>query len=271
MIDLLRIFTKVYECKNFTKAAELLFISQPTISLKMKQLEQELDVKLFVRQGAKSVQTTEQAEVLYKRAKEMLRFWDETTQIVTEQPTISLTIACSNTFALYYVPACITNFVKVFPQVDLTLNMVNSEEAVQAIEKYEADIALIEKPIATDGFQKELLFQDELVLAGVETGLWLMREEHSGLHYFNELYLVENGLTPRKIYANNTEMLRKLLRGHVGQTILPKIATKHLTYTTLPGKYKRNMYLVTQPRQPNHMMNEIITWVTAYFKEIHEK
>lgn len=264
MMDMLRIFTKVYECQNFTRAAELLFISQPTISLKMKQLEEQLDVQLFVRQGAKSVQTTKQADLLYKRAKDMLHFWEETTLALHHAQPTTLTIACSNTFGLYYVPRCMTAFTKAFPAVHLTLNLMNSEEAVRAIQQGTANIALIEKPIATDGLYKELLFRDELVLAGSGEH-WLLREEHSGLHYFNELYLVEQNLTPPKIVANNAELIRQLLQEKVGQTILPKVAVANIPYQSLPGKYKRNMYLVAQQRQPP-FLTEIITWLVSYFK-----
>ncbi|MER1985136.1 MAG: LysR family transcriptional regulator [Solibacillus sp.] len=265
LMDMLRIFTKVYECQNFSRAAELLFISQPTISLKMKQLEQQLDVQLFVRQGAKSVQTTEQADMLYKRAKEMLRFWEETTLALQDAEPTTLTIACSNTFGVYYVPSCVAELTDAFPSVRLTLNLMNSEEAVHALRQDAADVALIEKPIATDGLTKELLFRDELVLAG-SGERWLMREEHSGVHYFNELYLVENGLTPHKIYANNAELIRQLLHQQVGQTILPKVAVTDVPYQRLPGKYKRNMYLVAQQKQ-NQFLMEIVTWLVLHFQQ----
>lgn len=54
MLKLLETFKMVYETKNFSKAAELLFISQPTVSAQIKQLEQDLDTPLFYAMVAKT-------------------------------------------------------------------------------------------------------------------------------------------------------------------------------------------------------------------------
>lgn len=61
MFKLLKTFRAVYETRNFSKAAELLYISQPAVSNQIKQLEEELDIQLFVRNGRQEFITTKQA------------------------------------------------------------------------------------------------------------------------------------------------------------------------------------------------------------------
>lgn len=268
MLEKLRIFNTVYECKNFTRASELLFISQPTISLKMKQLEEALQVTLFIRQGAKSVQTTEQADILYEKAKNLLDDFELLKNSLHSEyeQRVPFTIACSNTFALYYVPQMLPRLLDVFPQLEIRIEMMNSEQAVQQVVRHEAHAALIEKPIATDGLFKQLLFQDELVLAGTSSTYWLMREATSGVHYFNALYLAEHNISPNFLYVNNTETLRKLVANGVGQSILPKVACEEIPHKPLSSQYKRNMYIVAPLTEKQHIVKQVREWLLTAFE-----
>lgn len=270
VLQLLQVFVKVYECRNFTKASELLFISQPTISLKMKQLEEQLNVTLFIRKGAKSIQPTPQADFLYEQAMTMLDLWKQTVYSIEHESleVMSCTIACSNTFGMYYLPAMMPQFIERFPNVEFTLTIMNSEEAVQQLQQHEADIAFVEKPIDTTGLYKKVLFQDELVLVGQEQSpQWLMREKHSGIRYFNELFIAENNLQPQFMYVNNSEMMRQLLMRGVGRTIMPKLAIGTLPYEELPDKYNRNMYFIMRHVDSTHPLYGIERWIEAFFAE----
>lgn len=268
MFTTLKIFAKVYETENFSKAAELLYISQPTISLKMKQLETDLNTTLFIRQGMKSIKPTEEAALLYERVKQMIDLWDDTTNLLHKevQKPIPFTIACSNTFGLYYIPKMIPSFCDVFPQVALTVKMTNSEEALQQVIRHEATIGLIEKPIITNDVMKKILFEDELVLAGRDDSVWLMREARSGLHFFNELYFAEQGFTPPILTLNNDEMIRQMLLLGVGRTIFPKIGLENIPFQPLAPKYKRTMYLVARNTYDHKIVEQCMKWIEQYFE-----
>ncbi|MBV7515935.1 LysR family transcriptional regulator, partial [Pseudomonas sp. PDM25] len=67
----LKAFLAVFEERNITSAAQRLFISQPTLSVTIKQLEQELGATLFIRQP-RGVEVTEEARVLYPQARRMV-------------------------------------------------------------------------------------------------------------------------------------------------------------------------------------------------------
>ena len=267
MFTTLKIFTKVYETENFSKAAELLYISQPTVSMKMKQLENELNTTLFIRQGMKSIKLTEEATIFYERVKQMMDLWDDTTTLLqtSEQKPTPYTIACSNTFGLYYIPKMIPHLQAAFPQIALTVKMTNSEEALQHVIHHEATVALIEKPIVTNDVTKQILFEDELVLAGVDHSIWLMREARSGLHFFNELYFAEQGYTPPILTLNNDEMIRQMLLLGVGKTIFPKIGLDQIPYERLAPKYKRTMYLIARNTYDSPMIEACNQWIYEYF------
>ncbi len=71
-LDALKTFITLVEVNNFTKTSEKLHISQPSVSLHIKNLEQELQTTLFIRSPPKSVQITPTGEILYKRAKQIM-------------------------------------------------------------------------------------------------------------------------------------------------------------------------------------------------------
>ena len=72
MFKYLETFKVVYETKHFSKAAELLFIAQPTVSAQIKQLEADLGVALFIRNGRQEIETTPQGDLLYQKSVNLL-------------------------------------------------------------------------------------------------------------------------------------------------------------------------------------------------------
>lgn len=67
MFEWIKTFIAVYETKNFSAAAKQLYISQPTVSLQIKKLEQHFSIKLFYRNGKQSVIPTKEADFLYPK------------------------------------------------------------------------------------------------------------------------------------------------------------------------------------------------------------
>lgn len=95
--DALKTFVTLAEVKNFTKTAELLLMSQPSVSMHVKNLEKEFQTKLFQR-SPKYLKITPSGEILYDRAKQMITIYEQTRQeILDQQHTIKgdLKIAAS--------------------------------------------------------------------------------------------------------------------------------------------------------------------------------
>ena len=76
MFQRFTIFMQAYKLRNFSEVANTLFISQPTVSVQLKKLEEELHVTLFIRQGPKEVIPTEEADYLYRQLLNLRDEWD---------------------------------------------------------------------------------------------------------------------------------------------------------------------------------------------------
>ncbi|MGE1043963.1 LysR substrate-binding domain-containing protein [Bacillus wiedmannii] len=245
MIETLTIFIKVYEQRNFTRASEILFISQPTISTKIKQLEQRLNTTFFIRKGPKSITPTEAAHTFYEYALQAVDAWKHTVEQLQDQPKrMRCIIGCSNTIGVHYLPSIMSALIVTFPNVDFSIHMENSEQVVSLLMKHKFDIGLIEKPIDTYPLQKVTLCTDELVLAGsIDSPIWLMREKHSGVHFFNELYIAEQNINAQFIEVNNNEIIMNMLKKGIGKTILSrKGLPDNVPCIELTNRYHRSLY-----------------------------
>ncbi|WP_010286253.1 LysR family transcriptional regulator [Kurthia massiliensis] len=263
MLEHLKIFIKVYEQRNFTKASELLFISQPTISTRIKQLEQQLQTHFFIRKGPKSIVPTEAAHTFYQYALKAVDDFNQTVEALHEEPRTRCHIACSNTIAIHYFPQTFPSLVAQFPAVDFKLSLYNSAEVVEGVKQHHVDIGLIEKPIDTYPLQKTALTTDELVLAGnVDSPYWLMRETDSGVHFFNELYIAEHNMNVQFIYLNSNEVIVELLKQGFGKTILSKKGLPTSIPTEkLSERYLRTLYVLSRedlPPQTADVYNAIV-------------
>lgn len=269
MFKLLKTFQIVYETKNFSQAAKQLFISQPAVSTQIKQLEQELEVTLFIRSGRQDIQTTKQADILYIHLLNLSDDWEDLLQdlnrIGWEKETC--VIAASNTFAVHYLPEIMASAIEAFPMLSFSLEMGNSEEVLEKIRKHQAHFGFIEKPLLTEGLIREEIISDELVLAGDLTQKrWLVREENSGVYYYTERYFLENNLIPEKLTIKNNEMIIKCLELGIGKSILSKKAVPEtVSFQPLGAEYQRKFYYVKREHIKSSQLNKFGMFINSYY------
>ncbi|MEG0550003.1 MAG: LysR family transcriptional regulator [Vagococcus sp.] len=254
MFKLLTTFRVAYETRNFSKTAEILFISQPAVSNQIKQLEEELECTLFKRKGKQEMHPTKSAETLYARLLNLTDDWRETARLVKESSKEKLhcRISASNTFSVYYLPELMKHLIAIFPEVMFELEMGNSEEVLEKIKKHSVDFGFIEKPLMTDGVNRVEIEQDELVIAGdLTSDLWLSREETSGVYHYMERYFLKENLNPKRLYVKNNEMIVKMLEEGLGKSLISKRAvTVNMTIERLDKAYLRSFFLL----QTNHFV-----------------
>lgn len=269
MFKLLRTFQTVYETKNFSKAAELLFISQPAVSSQIKQLEEELNVALFIRSGRQDIQTTKQAEILYVHLLNLSDDWQDLILKLKEKSTMKevCKIAASNTFAVHYLPELMKLAIEQFPELSFSLEMGNSEEVLEKIEKHQAHFGFIEKPLITKAIVREEICSDELVLAGVlSNSLWLVRESDSGVYHYTERYFLENNLSPEKITIRNNEMIIKFLELGIGKAIVSKKAVpKGVSFQNLGKEYYRKFYCIQKAHIKSKRINRFGEFIRSHY------
>lgn len=269
MLEHLKIFIKVYEQRNFTKASKLLFISQPTISTKIKQLEQQLQTHFFIRKGPKSIVPTEAAHTFYQYALKAVDDFDEAVSAIHREKRVRCHIACSNTIAIHYFPRIFPVLIEQFPHVDFHMSLSNSAEVAEGVMQHQFDIGFIEKPLDTHPLTKTALCDDELVLAGqLDSPYWLMREKASGVHFFNELYIAENDVDVQFVHVNSNEAIVALLKQGFGKTILSKTGlASTIPYELLPPRYLRKLYMLHRAEQSD-TITAIAKWIAAHFTRI---
>ena len=264
MFQSLKVFVTVYELKNFTKAAEILFLSQPTISTQISNLEKKLNVTLFVRKGRHEIVPTKDADFLYKRALTILDNWEDTVETLNSQEIrTKCRIACSNTCGIHYLPERMAAFLENFPDIDFSIQLMNSEEVVTQLKQNKADLGLIEKFVDTEGLKRSLVYVEELVLAGdIHSPYWLSREEDSGTQFYSDMYLKEMNLKPMQIYLNNNEMIAAFLKAGIGRTVLSKQAVPAgVSWQPLSARYTRNFYFLAKENQIKKRISELEAFI----------
>lgn len=164
----LQVFTAVYRTRSFTRAAEELFTSQPTISEHMKNLEDRLNCKLFDRLG-RSISPTPEADLLYPRAIAILDEMEKLeTTIASTTQTVSgeLIIGAGTIPGAYVLPQLAALFQKQYRDVSFEILINDSADIIEKIARHELYIGVVGAAQPSSTKVEFVPFSgDELVLA----------------------------------------------------------------------------------------------------------
>ena len=130
---------------KISDAADALYTSQPNISKQIKQLEDELGIDVFVRNGKRIVAITEPGQAILNIARRILHDTENLRQVGQEfhsQDSGPLTIATTHTQARYILPPVVKQFIKRYPKVKLGLHQGNPTQIAEQVLNSEADIAI---------------------------------------------------------------------------------------------------------------------------------
>lgn len=140
----LEAFVYIVHFDNFNKAAEALFISQPTISARIRSLEDELNTKLFFREGRKSL-LTDSGKKFFPYAEKILGQYQEATYKLKQDLYIpdQIRIGCSNSVSSYLIPEILPELKKKFPHLKVKIISHHSEEIMNKLVNSEIDFGLM--------------------------------------------------------------------------------------------------------------------------------
>jgi DNA-binding transcriptional LysR family regulator len=238
-----RIFTAIVEHGGFTKAAQMLRLSQPAVSKSLNELERQLHVTLLDRSG-KSVALTEAGRTLYARAGELFGVEREAERELRELRGLKrgvLRVAASTTIATYLLPPYLGRFHTRHPGVRIRTTSANTRAVLRALLEFRVDVALVEGPIEHPRVQVVPWTDDELVviaapshrlradgfvdihrLAGEQ---FLVREPGSGTRVVTELALAAHGVRLRRtIRVGGTEAIKQAVAAGLGLGIVSRAA-----------------------------------------------
>ena len=180
-IQQLRILKAVATEKNFTKAATILYVSQPSLSKQIKLLEKNLDTLVINRERNK-ISLTESGKVLLQYAERILTLCEESCRALVDLKNGdrgNLTVGASQTIGTYLMPRVLTLFARNYPQIDLKVEVNSTRRIAKNIINREIDIAVVGGEISDD-LKKNLVIKpfvyDELSLIIAKSHPFAKRE-----------------------------------------------------------------------------------------------
>ncbi len=239
----------VAEHANFTNAAEKCFVTQPTLSMQVQKLEEELDVQIFDR-SKKPIKLTEVGEKIVKQAKIIINETNRVKDIVEHQKGFiggTFSIGVIPTVMPTLLPMFLKAFTKKYPKVKLKIEELSTKDIIKKINSGHLDAAIAATPLETD-FIKERVIYYEPFVGYVPNGHALydkQKLEISDLD-INEILLLEDGHCFRdgvinicnanrsinfdnfQLQSGSIEMLVKLANEGLGMTLLPYLHTLDL-------------------------------------------
>ncbi|MCL6555299.1 MAG: LysR family transcriptional regulator [Burkholderiales bacterium] len=229
----LQVFYTVAKQLSFTKAAELLYMTQPAVTFQVKQLEEHFNTRLFERSHSK-ITLTPAGELALQYAEKILALTREMeTRMgeLTGQVSGTLMVGASTTIAEYMLPRLLGEFKNRYPQVHCRLTVANSETIESKVADHTLDMGLIEAPSHHPQLEAEVVADDELVaicapghsiaqLAAVTPQQlaelpYVSREDGSGTREVVDAYFRANGVQPDDLHIVMELGSREAIKGAV--------------------------------------------------------
>ena len=204
----LRILKAIATEKNFTKAAEVLYLSQPSLSKQIKTLEQNLDILLINRENNK-ISLTENGKVFLQYSERILALCEESCRALIDLKNGdrgNLTVGASQTIGTYLMPRVLALFAQNYPQIDLKVQVNSTRLIANNVLNREIDIAVVGGEIP-DELKKNLTIthfvEDELSLIISKSHPFAKKKKikKENLYYLNFITLNSNS-TIRKFIDN---------------------------------------------------------------------
>lgn len=165
----LRILKAVATEKNFTKAAEILYLSQPSLSKQIKTLENNLDILLLNRENNK-ISLTENGKVFLQYSERILALCEESCRALVDLKNGdrgNLTVGASQTIGTYLMPRVLALFAQNYPQIDLKVQVNSTRIIAKHVVNRDIDIAVVGGEVPNElkkNLKIEHFVEDELSL-----------------------------------------------------------------------------------------------------------
>lgn len=210
-LSYLKLFNTLATELSFSKAANLLYISQPAVSIQIKKLETELGFELFDRVG-KQLQLTENGELLYQYTKKIFDLVDEADVVLTNKYSHLkgvIEIGASNTPGTYILPQIISEYSEAYPEVVINLHIGNTHEVEKMVLENRVDFAIKGGDVVYNSkLYVEWLAEDELVFISSPKSSVAGRKEVEHCELANFKFVVHEKNS--QLYSLVQQMLEKL-------------------------------------------------------------
>ena len=233
--------------RHFAKAAQHCFVTQPTLSMQVQKLEEDLGSKIFDR-SKQPVIPTEMGEDIIRQARIIIHEVKMIHQLVRDKKDVlqgELRIGIIPTLAPYLLPVFLQPFLSKYPDIKIRVKEMTTDNIIEKLKAGRIDAGLLVTPLQDNSIKEYPLFYEELVAYVSKKNaaykksylladdidlkeLWLLEEGHcfrSQIINLCELRKQSQDQRHFEYEAGSVETLRKMVELHNGVTILPEMAT----------------------------------------------
>lgn len=285
----LRIFMTVAECQSITKAANLLNMTQPAVSIQLKHLTERCGLPLIEVIG-KRLYITQAGNLVYEGAQDVMQRLSSLDQQLLEMKggvkgQISIAIA---TTAQYFIPRILGLFRRRFPTIELSLNVTNREAVMGRLSSNQDDFAVLSQLPSHISIEYEKIFDDQLcivvpphhplvskslmTLQDLEKENFIFREPGSGTRIAMEKFLNHYHLYPKVFFEfGSNEAIKQAIMANFGISLLPKSCLKlelelqKLYVLTIDGLSLEHPWYVLYPK--GKVLSPMAGMLLEFFKK----
>lgn len=238
----LQVFSAVARHLNHSRAAEELYLTQPAVSMQIKQLEQSIGLSLLEQVG-KQIHLTE-------AGREMLHYSLSITQLIREMDSVfsemkglergTLNISVVST-ANYFMPQLLAKFIQQHPKIQVSLHVANRDAVLKQLTDNSADLAIMGQPPQRAEMQAESFMHNPLVVIAatqhplatarhiqprqLENETILLREQGSGTRSVVERYFTSHRMTlPTNMEMDTNEAIKQSVHAGMGLGVISQHA-----------------------------------------------
>lgn len=247
MISKIEAFLEIAKTKNLTKAADNLYTSQPSISMKLKALEELLETKLFDR--TRKMELTEEGKMFLHYADSIYHLFIEATTAINDFKNLdrgTLSISTGSYYGTYVLPHMLGEFKSKFPKVNIQIKVTNTEDVFEDLVANHHEIGFVSEYHLIGRFPQlicEPLFTDDLVfvcskihplgnLDAIDLRLFteetfIISDETSALRKLIEDNFQKHGIKfETLIILNGVEPMKRSVENNLGISILPRLSVE---------------------------------------------
>ncbi|MEW5791309.1 MAG: selenium metabolism-associated LysR family transcriptional regulator [Pseudomonadota bacterium] len=283
----LQVFHTVARLLSFTKAAEILHMTQPAVTFQIKQLEEQFNTRLFDRTHNR-ISLTEAGTIVFEYAERILNLYSELQNRVGEMTGDVrgvLLLGASTTIAEYMLPRVLGDFKERYPEVQVRMHVANTDRIVSMVEDNTIDLGVVEAAVSNKSLAVRKCCMDQMVAifppthflaqqssvraADLLNYAFVSREEGSGTREVTNEYLAAAGLDPNDLNITmelgSPESVKGAVEGGLGisvvseATVRKEIALGTLVAIPLEPPLARPFLFVYQKQKfRSHVMDEFL-------------
>lgn len=298
-IKQLEAFVYVVDTSSFSRAGELLHLTQPTISSHIASLERELKIKLVVR-TTKETYPSDAGKLLYAYAREILSLRETAVQALrdfSKEMRGTVTVAASTIPGQYFLPRLLQHFREKYPDIRFNIQITDSADVVDQIAARRAEVGFTGTDIAAPKCVYRPFADDRLVvitpneprfqrylgkgfpIRKLLDETFISRETGSGTRRETEAFLRELGVDPEQlrtgVEVRSTESIKKMVSEGLGVAVLSKSASedyrqfgKVLAFDFDTVTLRRKLYII---RHKNSILSPVAQAFYEYARQYYHQ